>query len=111
MGRFALRAQELAQREENIRNSKKLAYESSFQEWKFMCELEIDNARAEGRVFTLPPSGGFLFYALAFDAHLRDLDIAKVDSSTLIAILENLNQRYEELLSWYLKEAHGRYGG
>ena len=55
MGRFTLRAQELAQREENVRNSKKLAYDSSFQEWKFLCELEIDSARAEGRKSILPP--------------------------------------------------------
>lgn len=109
MGRFTLRAQELAQREENVRNSKKLAYDSSFQEWKFLCELEIDSARAEGRKSILPPSGGFLFYSLALDAHLHGLDMTKVDSTTLIAILEDLKKRYGELLTWYLAEARERY--
>ena len=103
-------AQRIAQRNENIRHSKNLAYEFAFQEWKFVCETRIDTARQAGVGCALPPLGAYQLYSLAFDKFMGELDMATASGADIVSVLEKLRARHDELVSWWEKEAQERHG-
>jgi hypothetical protein len=107
MGWFHLRAQAHTQRNENVRNMQKIAYEAAIKEWLFIGESM--RAREEkGVLGALPPIDLYILNHLGLARNLSDLDMLTAKGDRLIQMFADLQLQRDDAASFFARELKKR---
>lgn len=102
-GHFMVKAQKVAQREENIRHTRKVTYDAALREWsEYMAivQRDIDCARSKSiacHAVPFPVFDDWLIHRISLAEALAEIDISNAGSEVIIPIINRLRVRTEEI--------------